>query len=313
MDQTNERILTELADIRRTVEEIKIVEENRLLEDGLLRTLEFSTQMAIIIIQDSKFKYVSRQTENQWGYTLEDLIDRDVMSAVYPDDRQQMRESAIKMLKGQRSTPFAFRALTKNGAIRWITETVASISYHGRRAVMANYMDITEQIESRKRLEELEALEASILEAMPNAVIGLQNRRIIFANDGVESVFGWKAKDLIGQPSRVLYRSDKDYDDVAKYFYTIMEKKRTAMMEFPCRRKNGQDIECAISAARIGKYLNEKNIVVIYEDITERKQAKNELEQSREQLRKLTVHLQSIRERSGPLLPENSTMSWANS
>ena len=174
MDQTNERILTELADIRRTVEEIKIVEENRLLEDGLLRTLEFSTQMAIIIIQDSKFKYVSRQTENQWGYTLEDLIDRDVMSAVYPDDRQQMRESAIKMLKGQRSTPFAFRALTKNGAIRWITETVASISYHGRRAVMANYMDITEQIESRKRLEELEAREASILEAMPNAVIGLR-------------------------------------------------------------------------------------------------------------------------------------------
>ena len=302
MDQTNERILTEFADIRRTVEEIKIVEENRLLEDGLLRTLEFSTQMAIIIIQDSKFKYVSRQTENQWGYTLEDLIDRDVMSAVYPDDRQQMRESAIKMLKGQRSTPFAFRALTKNGAIRWITETVASISYHGRRAVMANYMDITEQIESRKRLEELEALEASILEAMPNAVISLQNRRIIFANDGVESVFGWKAKDLIGQPSRVLYRSDKDYDDVAKYFYTIMEKKRTAMMEFPCRRKNGQDIECAISAARIGKYLNEKNIVVIYEDITERKQAKNELEQSREELRKLTVHLQSIREKERTLI-----------
>jgi len=301
-DQITTQILTELSDIRRTVEEIKKLEAERILEEGLFRTLEYGSQMAIFVIQDGKFKFVNRITENHWGYTLEEFIDRDALSIVHPEDRERVHESAVKMLKGHRSTPFTFRALTKSGAIRWVTETVASIPYKGRRAVLANYMDITDQIESRKKLEELEALEASILEAMPNAVIGLQNRRIIFANDGVETVFGWKAKDLIGKSTRILYRTDHDYEDVAQLLYTTMEKQRTVSLEFPCRRKDGRDIECTISAARIGKDLKEKSIVIIYEDITERKQAKNELEQSQEQLRKLTAHLQSVREKERTLI-----------
>ena len=41
----------------------------------------------------------------------------------------------------------------------------------------------------------------------------------------------------------------------------------------------------------------EKNIVITYEDITDRKLAEMELANSREQLRNLTAHLQSIREK----------------
>ena len=37
-------------------------------------------------------------------------------------------------------------------------------------------MDITEQKEAQSKLEELEALEASILESIPHAVIGLREQ-----------------------------------------------------------------------------------------------------------------------------------------
>jgi len=301
-DQATTQILLELNEIRRTVAEIKKREEERILEEGLFRTLEYGSQMGIFIIQDGKVRFVNRHAENQWGYSREEFIGKDAMRLVHTEDRERVRESAIKMLKGERSTPVAFRALAKDGRIRWVTETVASVPYQGQRAVLVNYMDITEQIESRKKLEELEALEASILEAMPNAVVGLKNRRIIFANNGVETVFGWQAEDLIGKSTRIFYRSDQEYEEVAQSLYTVMEEQRTATMEFPCRRKDGRDIECAISAARIGEYLKERNIVVIYEDITERRQAKNDLEQSREQLQKLTVHLQSVREKERTLI-----------
>lgn len=301
-DEMTLRILTELSEIRRAVEDMKKQEADRVLEEGLFRTLEQGTRMGIFILQDGRFTFVNRHAENQWGYTLEEFIDRDGMSLVHPDDRENTHEAVVQMLKGRRSKPFIFRVLTKNGSIRWLTETVVSIPYKGRRAVLANYMDITEQVESQKKLEELEALEASILEAMPNAVIGLRNRRIIFANDGVDVVLGWKAQEIIGKSTRILYRSDKDYDEIAHLMYDVMESRRTANMEFRCRHKDGSEIECAISAARIGKYLQEKNIVVIYEDIMERKQEKNELEQSREQLRKLTAHLQSVREKERTLI-----------
>jgi signal transduction histidine kinase len=52
-----------------------------------------------------------------------------------------------------------------------------------------------------------------------------------------------------------------------------------------------------MSAARIGDRLKEKRIVITYVDITEQKQAEEELERSREQLRNLSIYLQSVREK----------------
>ncbi|MFZ2418443.1 MAG: sensor histidine kinase [Smithellaceae bacterium] len=143
----------------------------------------------------------------------------------------------------------------------------------------------------------MEALEASILEAIPHAVIGLQDRRIIFVNNGVKTVFGWTSDELIGRTTRLFYRSGKDYIRIACELYSILEKQPIASMEFPCLRKDGTKIECMINAARIGKQLKEKRVVITYENITDRKRAAQELEFSRHQLRQLSAHLQSIREK----------------
>jgi PAS domain S-box-containing protein len=141
------------------------------------------------------------------------------------------------------------------------------------------------------------ALETSILESIPHAVIGLQNRRIIFVNDGVQTVFGLTSAELIGRSTRILYRTDKDYERIAGMLYSLLEKQKNVSLEFPCRRKGGEDIECMISAARIGRRLEQKRVVITYENITDRKRAERDLEMSREQLRKLSVHLQSVREK----------------
>ncbi|PKN05610.1 MAG: hypothetical protein CVU74_00820 [Deltaproteobacteria bacterium HGW-Deltaproteobacteria-9] len=143
----------------------------------------------------------------------------------------------------------------------------------------------------------MEALEASILESIPHAVIGLQDRRIIFVNNGVKTVFGWTSDELIGRTTRLFYRSGKDYIRIAGELYSILEKQPIASMEFPCLRKDGTKIECMINAARIGQQLKEKRVVITYENITDRKRAAQELEFSRHQLRQLSAHLQSIREK----------------
>lgn len=158
-------------------------------------------------------------------------------------------------------------------------------------------IDNKELIKARNKVAEMEALEASILEAIPHAVIGLQDRRIIFVNNGVKTVFGWTSDELIGRTTRLFYRSGKDYIRIACELYSILEKQPIASMEFPCLRKDGTKIECMINAARIGKQLKEKRVVITYENITDRKRAAQELEFSRHQLRQLSAHLQSIREK----------------
>jgi PAS domain S-box-containing protein len=158
-------------------------------------------------------------------------------------------------------------------------------------------IDNKELIKARNKVAEMEALESSILEAIPHAVIGLQDRRIIFVNNGVKTVFGWTSDELIGRTTRLFYRSGKDYIRIACELYSILEKQPIASMEFPCLRKDGTKIECMINAARIGKQLKEKRVVITYENITDRKRAAQELEFSRHQLRQLSAHLQSIREK----------------
>ena len=242
------------------------------------KTMANSSQAGVYVVQNGTFQFVNHHAAKYAGYSPQELVKMNSMSLVHPEDRKMVRKNAMAMLKGKRSSPHEFRIVTKEGKIRWIMETVTFIPYRGARAVLGNSMDITDSIEARNKLMELEDLEASILESIPHAVVGLRDRTIIFVNDGVQSVFGWKPEDLIGKSTRVFYTSDREYDEIARRLYTTLEKQRTFSMEFTCRRRDGRTIECMINASRIGERLKERGIVITYQDITESKKSKNELE-----------------------------------
>ena len=144
-----------------------------------------------------------------------------------------------------------------------------------------------------------ETLLSSILDAVPDAVVGIRERVIVFANHAVEAVFGWKSEELIGQSTRILYRSDEGYEDIGCQFYPILEERRTFAAQFPCRHRNGKDIVCHISVSRIGDDLREKMIVATYQDITEQLATESQLNRSNEDL-----DLQ-VRERTAELRETN--------
>ncbi|MEN6321266.1 MAG: PAS domain S-box protein [Syntrophaceae bacterium] len=133
----------------------------------------------------------------------------------------------------------------------------------------------------------LKDIVSSILDSIPHAVVGLRDRQIIFANHAVEAVFGWKPEELMGKNTRILYRNDEEYEEIARYAYPVLEKQRTYSREFPCRHKDGRDIICFVSSSRIGGSLQDRMIVVTYSDTTDRKQAEESLRQYETQLEKL--------------------------
>ncbi len=161
-------------------------------------------------------------------------------------------------------------------------ETIKSIS-----------REISERKSVESALRKLEALKSSILSAIPHAVLGLEERKIFFANRAVEKVFGWTPDELIGKNARILYKNDEDYEKMGELFYPAIEKYKHYTIEFPYRCKDGSDILCMVSGSVIGKKLKSNRVVVVYEDITERKKAEEELKISREQLRYLSAYLQS--------------------
>lgn len=136
--------------------------------------------------------------------------------------------------------------------------------------------------QTKKKLWESKNLQLSILSSVPHAVIGIKDRKIIFANPSVKNIFGWESKELIGKNVKILYSSGKEYEKISQYCYPQLEKHRTYNGEFSCRRKDGVNIICRISVSRIGKSVKEKGVVVTYQDITERKKISEELQKSKE-------------------------------
>ncbi|HYA88963.1 MAG TPA: PAS domain S-box protein [Nitrospirota bacterium] len=142
-------------------------------------------------------------------------------------------------------------------------------------------------LDEKESLKQLQALQSSILSAIPHAVIGLKDRTIFFANYAVEKVFGWQVDEIIGKSTKMLYRSDEDYEEIGTRFYPLLEKQRSHIEDFPCRRKDGGEIICRISASVIGQEMSDKGIVVMYEDLTRSKKIENDLIESEQKYRAL--------------------------
>ncbi len=118
--------------------------------EDLFRGLTSSSPIGIYIVQDGKFQFVNPQFQKSCGYDEKELLGTESLDIILPEDRELVRENAVQMLKGDRSSPFEYRIVTKSGEIRWILETVASIQFRRGKAAVGSFMDISE----RKRMEE---------------------------------------------------------------------------------------------------------------------------------------------------------------
>jgi len=152
--------------------------------ENLFEILANKSPVGLCIIQDGGFCYTNPTFQSITGYKEDELLGKDALELVVPEDREQVRENAIKMLKEERTLPYQFRVTHKNGSIKWVIESVASVQYRGRRATLGDFIDITE----RKQVEE--ALKAeknklqSLIDAMENTItIQDTEYNIIYQNE----------------------------------------------------------------------------------------------------------------------------------
>lgn len=247
----------------------------------LYKTLAEKSQAGVYIIQDGIFRFLNERAANFLGYRPEELIGKRERKVIHPEDWKLVVDNAVNMLKGRKSPPIEFKIIARDGRVKWMMESIASIPYGGKPAILGNVMDITDLKRASDKLEEMEALEASILDAIPHAVLGVVDRHVVFANNATESVLGWKPKELVEQSTRMLYEKDDDYDEIGKIFYEA-DGKRFFIEQISCRKKSGEIIICRVNASRIGESKKEKKMVVVYEDITEKVKMDEALHEERD-------------------------------
>lgn len=141
--------------MRRRLAELEAAESGQKQEEELLRIFQSNLPVGVFIIQDGTFRFVNDVFRRATGVSTDQLLHNAPMPIIFPDDREMVRENAIEMLKGERSSPYQYRILAGDGQIRWILEGVVSIQYRGKRAVLGHNIDITEGKHAEAKLQEL--------------------------------------------------------------------------------------------------------------------------------------------------------------
>jgi two-component system aerobic respiration control sensor histidine kinase ArcB len=153
--KTKQQLINELTELRQRVAELEASANQQQQEGELFRIFRASSPVGLFIVQDNEFKFVNDEFRGVTGGRPDELLGTDPMKLVLPEDREMLRENAIKMLKGEISSPYKYRIVNQDGEIRWMLEGIASIQYQGRRATLGHSMDITERERAQEKLEEL--------------------------------------------------------------------------------------------------------------------------------------------------------------
>jgi len=120
----------------------------------LFRILFHRSPIGTYIIQNGHFRLANRQLAYILGYEEHELIGKSSLGFVLAEDRDAVRENAVRMLKAERSRGYEFRIVTKQAKIKWVMETVAPIYYKRKRATLGSLIDVTERKQVEERLKQ---------------------------------------------------------------------------------------------------------------------------------------------------------------
>jgi diguanylate cyclase (GGDEF)-like protein/PAS domain S-box-containing protein len=218
-DKPPSRELKEQADLlEKNFKEISIEDAD------LHKILIINSPIGIYLVQNGRFKFVNNKFKEYTGFSDEELLGRDALSLVLPEDRERVRQNAILMLKGKSSSPYEFRVINKKGEIMWTLETVASITYRGQRSVLGNYMDITGQKAMEEVIRESRERFRTIIESIEDGYGEIDmDANLTFFNDSFLGIVGYTRDEFMGMNLQEFI----DQEDLPKLIQALDEVRKT--------------------------------------------------------------------------------------
>lgn len=149
--------------------------------------------------------------------------------------------------------------LTSEGPPKRLGLNFTAITNEDGRFVMGLCVgyDISELHLARERFRELSHEQAVMLDSDLIAIAKVRDRRFVWTNAGVTRIFGYQPTELAGQSTRILYRSDDDYQGVGKAVGAIRTPGEHHRMQLEMRRKDGDRVWIDMSSVLLSQETGE--------------------------------------------------------
>ncbi len=281
----------------RDISKQKIIEQ--CLHDREQQIEEISSSIPGVVFQfcryaDGKyhFNYYSKKVAELTGVCAEDIYAdiNKIWNAVHPDDLPVLFASIEKSAAEVSEWQVKFRVLHPSLEIIYIQASAqptaqpdGSIIWNGAA------INVTEIALAELKIAESEKQFRLLLETIQVGILQVnKSRKIIYANPQMCAITGYSLTEMLGQEPGALFRVFEDRPDLYERHTQIRKEKINSSSEVAIYTKDGKKIWLSLKASPL---LNENGEIICtiasHQDITEQKQAREQLLQSEERHRAL--------------------------
>lgn len=236
-------------------------------------------------------EWVAGAFENITGYTHEEVnkLENSWASLVHPDDKEYVMNESKNLLENK-EVIYEYRIITKSGKIKYIKDYVKPIYDEDKSKVIAMLgaaQDITSQKEAEKALLESEAKFRMISEQSIMGISILQDNKPIYVNDAFENLSGYSKEEIENMTQNkfleMVHPADRDF--VMKQYEKKLKGDESALYHYSYRglRKNGEVIWIDHYSKPI-TYKDKPAILITFIDITDRKEAEDQIKKLNQEL-----------------------------
>lgn len=259
--------------------ERQLVIEEMFRSGEYYRTLsEKATDITTIHNKEGQITYASQSVKAMMGYKPHELIGKNVLKYIHPEDAAVIKDK-LRKENGMQTliNLFEFRAKHKNGSWRYLESTGRDLTNnHIIKGVVVNSRDVTKRKNTQEALQQSEAQYKTVVKQSLTAIYMFDpvTGKILEANETFFSYTGYSKGDL---NKLSLYDFvDHDKKGINKHIKSILKKVNADIGERRWLQKNGVKINVLVSASKIHQQ-NEDIIVVTALDITAQKKTEEEL------------------------------------
>lgn len=250
------------------------------------RALVDQSLIGMDIVQDERIVFCNQAFADMLGYTVDELIAMsadEVIKLNHEDYHDTIQRRHPARLAGEKvENRFIQRMVCKDGSIRWVELHATRIIYMGKPAVHAAFMDITERKQTEEAYSALTHHEA----------IGVnitQDEHFVFCNKAFADMIGYTVDELMTRQGNTLWELVHPDD---RHLITNRHQKRlqgaTSNPRYDIRvfHRDGTTRWLEIYATGV-EFKGRRAVQSTFIDITERKQAEQDLSKREAQFRTL--------------------------
>ncbi|MCX6255436.1 MAG: PAS domain S-box protein [Bacteroidia bacterium] len=292
--------VTALMDI---TERKRAEEALRLEKENFRHSLDDSPLGVRIATIEGNTIYANKALLDFYGYdSLGELQKTPLKDRYTPESYAQAQKRKHQREHGDLSaTDYKISIVRKNGEIRHLEVFRKDVLWDGVRQFQVICNDITERKHAEEALHESEERYRRLVEGSPEAIAVHSKGRFVFVNPAGAKLIGARSpQELIGKPVLNVIHPDSR-SQVIERLRHVAEGKEAPLFEEKFLKFDGSVIDVEVVGIPF-PYQGQIATQVVVHDITERKQAEEEIRKSKRLLEDLHKHLNEVLENERALI-----------